>query len=103
MIEDFDAFPILLAYVSRLLDDGFNYANLVVLAGADGIEAWRELPEHVQAASDLAPHFYNSVRIYNGSLLTGLDHPEDLNLNVVKFWDYRGPRVWHATRDLRTD
>ena len=100
MVADFDEFPILLAYVSRMLDDGFNYANLVVLSGADGIEAWREMPDHVVAVSELAPNFYNSVRIYNGSLHAGLDHPEELELNVVKFWDYRGRRVWHATRDL---
>jgi len=100
MVADFDDFPILLAYVSRLLDDGLNYANLVVLAGADGINAWRELPEHVQAASDLAPNFYSSVRIYNGSLQSSLDSPEDLEFHVVKFWDYGGRRVWHATRDL---
>lgn len=100
MVAGFDEFPILLAYVSRLLDDGFNYANLVVLSGADGIEAWRDLPEHVEAVTDLAPNFYNTVRIYNGSLPTGLGQAEDLMLNVVKFWDYRKRRVWMATREV---
>lgn len=100
MVADFDRFPLLLAYLSRLLDDGFNYANLVVLAGADGIQAFRELPQHAGAATDLAPRFYNSVRIYNGSIATGLESPRDLKLHIVKFWDYGGRRVWQATRRL---
>ena len=100
MVADFDSFPILLGYVSRMLDDGFNFANLVVLAGADGISRWRDLPQHVTAVTDLAPRFYSSVRIYNGELPEGLARAELLKMHVVKFWDYRGRRVWHATRSL---
>jgi len=100
MIEGFDAFPLLLGYVSRKLDDEFNYVNLVVLRGADGIEKWRDVPQHVTAVTDLAPRFYNSVRIYNGSLPGGLSCAEQLQLRVVKYWDYRKSTVWQAMRTL---
>lgn len=100
MVDEFDQFPVLLGYVSRLLDDGLNFANLVVLAGADGISRWRDLPGHVRAVSDLAPRFYSSVRIYNGSLPGGLEAAELVRLDVVKYWDYSGPQLWHAMRRL---
>lgn len=102
MVAQFADFPLLLGYVSRMLDDGFNYANLVVLAGSDAIDQWRDLARHVEAADELAPRFYNSVRIYNGELPNGLRYADQLLLHVVKYWDYGERSVWHATRRLAT-
>lgn len=100
MIAEFAAFPALYGYVSRLLDDGLNYANLVVLAGVDGIGNWRDLPGHIAAADELAPRFYRSVRIYNGALPRGIRYGADLQMRVVKFWDYGSDPCWRAERVL---
>lgn len=100
MVSGFEDFPILLGYVSCMLEDEFNFANLVVLRGADGISKWRELPEHVTAVEDLAPKFYTSVRIYNGVLPQGLTQADLLQLQVVKYWDYTKIPMWHAVREL---
>ncbi len=102
MVSRFEEFPLLLGYVSRLLDDGFNYANLVALAADVGIEQWRDLPDHVPAATQVAPQFYTSVRIYNGSIPYGLGCSEHLRLRVVKYWDYQDNPVWHAERLLES-
>lgn len=99
MLERFGHFPLLLGYVSRLLADGFNYANLVVLAAAEGIELWRDREDHVPAATVLSREYYSSVRIYNGEIPCGLGCWEHLRLGVVKYWDYRDDIVWQAIRD----
>jgi len=100
MLEQFAQFPMLLGYVSRLLADGFNYANLVVLASADGIERWRDRQDHVPAATVLSREYYSSVRIYNGEMPCGLGCWEHLRLRVVKYWDYRDQSTWKAIRDF---
>ena len=100
MLENFAQFPLLLGYVSRLLADGFNYANLVVLADEVGIERWRDRAEHVPAATVLSPEYYTSVRIYNGEMPCGLGCWAHLRLKVVKYWDYRGDATWQAVRDF---
>ena len=98
MLESFAEFPMLLGYVSRLLADGFNYANLVVLAHADGIETWRDREDHVPAATVLSRDYYSSVRIYNGAMPCGLGCWEHLRLQLVKYWDYQEDPVWQAIR-----
>lgn len=100
MLDGFASFPLLLGYVSRLLADGFNYANLVVLANSDGIRLWRDRSDHVPAAADLSPQYYSSVRIYNGTLPCGLGCWKHLTLDVVKYWDYLDDPVWQATRTI---
>jgi hypothetical protein len=101
MLANFSSFPPLLGYVSRLLADGFNYANLVVLTSSDAIRLWRERSDHVPAAADLSPLYYSSVRIYNGAIPCGLGCWEHLRLDVVKYWDYSDHPVWRATRSIR--
>lgn len=100
MLRGFASFPLLLGYVSRLLPDGFNYANLVVLASSDGIRLWRNRDDHVPAASQLSPRYYSSVRIYNGAVPCGLGCWDHLSLDVVKYWDYVDVPVWQAVRTI---
>ena len=100
MVAGFEQFPMLLVYVSRLLADGLNYANLVVLSAEEGIAAWRDLPIHQPAAAELSPRFYSSVRIYNGAIPCGLSCTEHLALRVVKYWDFNAEPTWHSERSL---
>ena len=100
MVAGFEQFPMLLVYVSRLLADGLNYANLVVLSAEEGIAAWRDLPIHQPAAAELSPRFYSSVRIYNGAIPCGLACTEHLQLRVVKYWDFTVEPTWQAERTL---
>jgi len=101
MLSRFEDFPMLLGYVSRLRNDDFNYANLVVVAGDEAIALWRDRAEHIPAAVDLSPQYYSSVRIYNGVMPCGMGCWQHLQLRTVKYWDYDETPVWHAIRSLR--
>src|SRR5262245_25579911 len=56
-----------LSYSSLELPDG-NWANLVLLLDASGIEHWRVSQRHAYAARELAPLVYKTIRPHNGTL-----------------------------------
>jgi hypothetical protein len=47
---------------------------------------------------DLTPHYYLSVRIYNGLLPSGLQQAGELHLTLVKYYDYQETPQWRAVR-----
>jgi hypothetical protein len=89
-----------LSYSSLELPDG-NWANLVLLLDASGIEHWRVSQRHAYAARELAPLFYKTIRLHNGTLPGGLAAPQ-LVLLSTKYYDYSDDNWWHAIREFRS-
>jgi hypothetical protein len=81
------------------LADG-NWANLVIMQHAEGIQRWRTSQKHAYVARKFAPLFYSGIRIHNGVLPRGLTSPRLVLLNT-KYYDFRGGRLWRAVRDER--
>ena len=94
-------FPQVIAYSTRLLACELNYANVVLLDCPESIDKWREQAQHLRAAVDLSPDYYQTVRIYRGELPAGgFMNPERLVLNSCKYWDFRSDPLWCAQRQI---
>lgn len=94
-------FPAVLSYSTHLLVDENNYANLVLLDSADAITAWRNMAPHPIAAGQVSQRYYAFVRIYHGSVDVERMHIEGaVQLERVKYWDYRSDPTWTAHREL---
>ena len=100
LINCFRDFPDVVGYVTVLLADGRNFANLVLTKREETITQWRTAPLHCHAAETLSPVYYENVRIYNGILPVGLIESAQLRLTSVKYWDYQSTPTWHAVRKL---
>lgn len=92
----------LLVYSSHQLADERNYANLVVVDSDAVVECWRSRQLHITAASDLAPAYYEHVRIYNGTAAPEPRVRSRIDLTAVKYWDYRSDPTWRAMRGFET-
>lgn len=89
------------AYVTQLLVDEYNYANLVLVDNADVIQRWRDTAPHPTAAATVSPDYYEHVRIYNGAVpAVVMSDPAALELHCVKYWDFRQTPPWMAVREL---
>jgi hypothetical protein len=97
LIQEFLHHTYVLAYCSLELADN-NWANLVLLRSAEGIQHWRASQRHAYAARELAPLYYMGIRLHNGVLPEGLDSPY-LRLTRTKYYDFQGPGLWQAIRD----
>lgn len=94
-------FPAVLSYSTHLLVDENNYANLVLLDSADAITAWRNMGRHPVAAGPVSQRYYAFVRIYHGSVdVDQMDTEGAVQLERVKYWDYRSDPTWTAHREL---
>lgn len=99
LIAELAARPYVLSYSSLELPDG-NWANLVLLQHAAGMEHWRASPKHAYAVRELAPRFYASIRLHNGALLGGLAAAR-ITLLRTKYYDF-GAGWWQAIREFRS-
>lgn len=91
----------IVCYVSQLLADAYNYANLVVMDSEQTMANWRENEVHQRVSASISPKFYYNVRIYNGTIsITPQPHQLSLNLIRVKYFDYTGPETWYGVREL---
>jgi hypothetical protein len=100
IVLEFRNFHGILSYSSMELADG-NWANLVLHDLPDTRDQWRASAIHAQAALQLAPVFYQTVRIHNGFLAGGIGGGGSIEIERTKYWDYRKSRVWHAVRELQ--
>ena len=100
IVLEFRNFHGILSYSSMELTDG-NWANLVLHDLPDTRDQWRTSAIHAQAALQLAPVFYQTVRIHNGYLAGGIGGGRSIEIERTKYWDYRKSRVWHAVRELQ--
>ncbi len=102
LVEAVMCTPGVLGYSTHLLADEKNYANLVLVSAPGVIERWRTTAPHPSAAADWSPRYYQYVRIYRGSIgAADRDCTTGLQLESVKYWDYRNDPVWRAVRSLR--
>jgi hypothetical protein len=97
LVQEFLHHIHVLSYSSLELADG-NWANLVLLLGAEGIQHWRASHKHAYAARELAPQFYHTIRLYNGVLPGGLSSP-NLTLVSTKYYEFHGQGLWQAVRE----
>jgi hypothetical protein len=99
LIHEFAQHQGVLSYCSFELPDG-NYANLVLLRPEAARDHWRTSAKHAYAAQELAPEYYNCVRLHNGVLSGGLWSGAEPRLVRTKYYDFCGPLPWRAVRDL---
>ena len=86
------------AYCSAELADG-NWGNLVIMSAVAGLQQWRDGARHQVASQQLAPVYYNTVRLHNGVLQHGLSS-QQIQLQRTKMFDYRSGQYWSATREM---
>jgi hypothetical protein len=101
LLQEFLHHTYVLCYNSLELPDG-NWANLVLLLDATGIQQWRVSQKHAYAARELSPLFYETIRLHNGILPGGLAAPR-LVLLSTKYYDYRGDNWWQTIREFGND
>lgn len=89
--------PGVLAYYTLELPSG-DYGNLVLFSSEEAKRHWSTSQLHTAAVRELAPHYYNSVRIHNGSVAGGLLGNAPLLIECTKYYDYDQP--WRAIREL---
>ena len=99
VIGEFRQYPGILSYSSMELVPN-QWANLVVHQEVGDREAWRHSAVHIEAAEDLSPRVFHSVRIHNGRVRGGPIGDGRVIVEVSKYWDYDSDPMWHAIRTL---
>ena len=99
VIGEFRQYPGILSYSSTELIPN-QWANLVVHQEVGDREDWRHSAVHIEAAEELSPRVYHSVRIHNGRLSGGPISDDSLIVETTKYWDYDSDPMWHAIRAL---
>lgn len=89
--------PGVLAYYTLELPSE-DYGNLVLFSSEEAKRHWSTSQLHTDAVRELAPHYYNSVRIHNGTVAGGLLGNAPLLIERTKYYDYDQP--WRAIREL---
>ena len=99
IISEFRQYPGILSYSSTELIPN-QWANLVVHREVGDREAWRHSAIHIEAAEELSPRVFHSVRIHNGRVHGGPVGNGSVTVEVTKYWDYDADPMWHAIRTL---
>ena len=89
--------PGLLSYSSLELRNG-DWCNLVVLNGEEAKTHLKNTSTHTYAAYQLAPHYYEWIRLHNGVMSEGLDHTEML-LQKTKYYIFYAAQPRPAIRE----
>lgn len=92
----------LLSYSSLEMTNG-DYGNCVVFTDETAKNHWGTSQIHQIAADELSPTYYESVRLYNGILLSSIMSPHRLQLTVAKYYDYRSDKLWRGERELKSE
>ena len=98
VIAEFRQYPGILSYGSMELSPN-QWANLVVHREVGDREAWRRSPVHIEAAQELSPRVFHSVRIHNGRV-SGSITGGGVRVEITKYWDYDSDPSWHAVRTV---
>jgi hypothetical protein len=91
----------LLSYSSLELTNG-DYGNCVVFTDEAAKNKWGFSPTHKEIVEDLSPSYYESVRLYNGTLPKTIMDEHLLQLNLVKYLCYQQNPPWLAIRPLQS-
>ncbi len=102
LLQEFVEHPDLLSYSSLQLPSG-QWGNLVLFRRPEGLQHWSRSRFHAQAAQEISPHYYFSIRLHNGVLVGGLFGGQPIRLVRTKYYDYAGPPLpgrpfWQAVR-----
>jgi hypothetical protein len=89
----------LLCYSTMGLLSG-DYSNLVIFSDQEAKAEWSRSNDHAQAANRLAPNYYLSIRLYNGTLSRGIANSHALQLTRIKYFDYQADPWWQAVREF---
>jgi hypothetical protein len=100
LLQEFTDHPELLSYNSMELPDG-NWGNLVLFRSMNGPYHWGQSRFHVQAAQEISPRYYYSVRLHNGELQGGLLARQPVRLTCTKYYDFTQQPLWKAVRQLQ--
>ena len=98
LVRELPAHPDILSYSSLELDDG-DWGNLILLAGDEAREHWRNGARHAYATQELAPRQYLYVRLHRGVLPGGACAGLTPGLRWTKYFDYRDGIIWRAERE----
>lgn len=99
VITEFRKHPGILSYSSAEVVRN-QWANLVVHREVGDREAWRHSTVHIEAAEELSPRVYHSVRIHNGRVRGRLIGTGSVTVELTKYWDYDSHPTWCAIRTL---
>ncbi len=92
----------LLAYSTMALISG-NFSNLVIFDDPEVKVQWSRSQAHAQAAGNLAPNFYLSVRLYNGRFPQGIAASYSLQIDRIKYFDYQVDPLWYGVREFKAN
>jgi hypothetical protein len=99
LLQEFTHHPDLLSYSSIQLPDG-NWGNLVLFRSVQGPYGWGHSKYHAQAAQEISPQYYYSIRLHNGEVTDGLFSGTPIRLNCTKYYDFTVQPLWKAVRTL---
>ncbi|MBI3959582.1 MAG: hypothetical protein HY328_12305 [Chloroflexi bacterium] len=99
MLQQFTEQPDLLSYSSLQFTDE-QWGNLVLFRSPEGIDHWGGNSYHSQAAREISPNYYDSIRLHNGWLENGLWSGQSIRLQRTKYYDFRDADLWHAVREF---
>ena len=97
--DEFAFHPDLYSYSTLELANG-DCCNLVLFAHDEAISHWGYSPAHAKAAFEISPAYYDSIRLYNGSLPLGLMVSNLLHLSRIKYYDYSDVSLWRGVREI---
>jgi len=80
-----------------------DFGNLVVFASPEAISKWNNSEVHRRLVAEISPPYYQTIRLNNGWLLRGLEDPDSLWIERVKYIDYSSRPFWRAVRKLDTE
>jgi hypothetical protein len=89
------------SYSSLELRNG-NWYNLVLLSDADAKKHIRSAETHVYAAYQLAPRYYEWIRLHSGVILGGLDQVE-LMLQKTRYYVFQRTQPRPVIREMADD
>jgi len=99
IVAQFKDYPGIFSYSSIELPNHY-WANLVLHDDPVDKEYWRRGELHANAARELSPLHYETVRIHSARLTAPVLQNPGFRLLKTKYWDYGENPVWTAERDL---
>jgi len=98
MLLELAKIPTLLRYVSLQLADG-NWYNLVVFSQESAKRDILTTSLHHHAAYDLAPHYYQWIRLHHG-IIQQEDTALELMLHTTRYYTFSTPAATYVQAQL---
>jgi hypothetical protein len=98
LVAEFPQHPYFLSYSSLELNNG-DWCNLVLFSHWDGLEHWNNSARHWQAVREIAPKYYETIRLHNAILPGGLLSGQKLKMVRTKYYDFGSVAPWLAVRE----